>query len=59
MRKGMETNPLECLFCHADLPKVQDEPVNLAFLSHIEASDPCRDAFAAWTDNMQDDFKGD
>jgi hypothetical protein len=55
----METNPRECLFCHADLPKVQDEPVNLAFLSHIEASDPCRDAFAAWTDNMQDDFKGD
>ncbi len=55
----MEVNPRECMFCQADLPRVGGEPVNLAFLSHIDDSDSCRDAFEVWTVNMQTDFKGD
>ena len=47
------------MFCHGDLPKVGNEPVNLAFMGHLEASGSCRDAFAAWTEHMHADFKGD
>ena len=55
----MQVNHRECMFCHGDLPVVRDEPVNLAFLSHLDRSGPCRDAFAAWSQHMQTDFKGD
>lgn len=54
----METNPRECLFCHNGLPVVEDQPVNLAFLEHIDANEPCNQAFTVWTDNMQSDYLG-
>lgn len=55
----MEIDTRECMFCHGGLPVKQDQPVNLAFMEHIEAREPCRDAFAAWTQNMQKDYQGD
>ena len=54
----MDTDPRECMFCHEGLPKVVDEPVNLAFMSHIGREDPCREAFEVWADNMQTDHLG-
>lgn len=54
----MESNPRECLFCHDGLPVVEGEPVNMAFLNHIEGRDDCREAFGVWTDNMAQDYLG-
>ncbi len=54
----MDVNPRECMFCHDGLPVVPNEPVNMAFLSHLERSDSCSDAFEAWTFHMQRDFLG-
>ena len=54
----METNPRECMFCHGDLPVRPDEPVNQAFLAHLETRAPCRDGFEAWTTNRQTDYIG-
>lgn len=54
----MDTNPRECLFCHSDLPVVAGEPVNMAFLSHIERRSDCNEAFGVWTDNMASDYLG-
>lgn len=55
---AMDVNPRECMFCHDGLPVVPNEPVNMAFLSHLERSDSCSDAFEAWTFHMQRDFLG-
>ena len=55
----MDTNPRECLFCHGDLPVKDGQPVNLAFLEHIEDQGPCREEFEVWTQNMGRDFLGD
>ncbi|MHB8633176.1 MAG: DUF7501 family protein [Thermoplasmatota archaeon] len=54
----MYADPRECLFCHDGLPVVPDEPVNVAFLRHIEARQSCGRAFDAWRDNMQTDYIG-
>ncbi|MEA3136486.1 MAG: hypothetical protein QOJ26_1419 [Thermoplasmata archaeon] len=54
----MDVNPRECMFCHGDLPVRPDEPVNMAFMAHLETREACQDGFAAWTDNMQRDFTG-
>lgn len=56
---GMQVNPRECMFCHDGLPEVRDQPVNLAFMDHIERRVPCRQAFDIWRSNMQTDFLGD
>ncbi len=58
-KSRMDVNPRECLFCHDGLPVVTDEPVNMAFLLHLERSAPCDEAFEVWKDNMQVDFMGD
>lgn len=55
----MDVDLQECMFCHEELPEVEDEPVNLAFMSHLEDREPCQDAFDAWTENMGSDFLGD
>lgn len=57
--RAMDVNPRECMFCHDGLPVVQNEPVNLAFISHIEGRNECNDAFEAWKTNMQSDWIGD
>ena len=54
----METNPRECMFCHEGLPMKADQPVNLAWMEHIERQEPCRESFAVWTRNMQKDYIG-
>ncbi|MES2155247.1 MAG: hypothetical protein V4510_08955 [bacterium] len=54
----MEPNPRECLFCHDDLPIVPGEPVNIAFLSHLERREECGEAFEVWKSNMQSDYLG-
>jgi hypothetical protein len=54
----MDFDPRECMFCHDGLPKIDGEPVNLAFLSHLRQNDDCADAFSVWTENMQTDFIG-
>ncbi len=55
---AMEPNPRECLFCHDDLPIVPGEPVNIAFLSHLERREECGEAFEVWKSNMQSDYLG-
>jgi hypothetical protein len=54
----MDVNPRECMFCHGDLPVRPDEPVNMAFLAHLETREACQDGFEAWTSNMQNDYIG-
>lgn len=54
----MDVNPRECMFCHDDLPVRPDEPVNMAFLAHIERREPCRQDFDTWTHHMQKDYTG-
>lgn len=46
------------MFCHEGLPVVKDEPVNLAFMSHVGGRPPCQDAFDVWRGNMQTDWLG-
>ena len=55
----MEVDPRECMFCHDGLPVVKDQPVNLAFLAHLESRRPCHQAFETWKHHMQKDFLGD
>jgi hypothetical protein len=55
----MIVEPRECMFCHDVMPKLEGQPVNLAFMAHLENEATCRDAFDAWTENMAADFKGD
>lgn len=54
----MDVDPSECMFCHEGLPEAQDEPVNLAFMSHLEGREPCQKAFDAWRQNMETDYLG-
>ena len=54
----MDPNPRECRFCGNGLPFVPDEPVNMAFVSHLAQRADCRQAFDVWTDNMAQDFLG-
>lgn len=54
----MDVNPRECMFCHDDLPVRPDEPVNMAFMAHLEGREPCRQDFDAWTHHMQKDYTG-
>lgn len=49
----------ECLFCHKHLGATEENPVNLAFMDHIEGKPKCNEEFEQWTVNMQTDFKGD
>jgi hypothetical protein len=56
---GMDVNPRICMFCQDDLPRRGEEPVNLAFMAHVETSGACREAFAVWRTHMQRDFLGD
>lgn len=56
---GMDVNPRECMFCHDGLPVVRDEPVNLAFLAHLDRSPGCADEFNVWKGHMALDFRGD
>ncbi len=55
----MDVDTDECMFCHEELPEVADEPVNLAFMAHLQAREPCQDAFDNWSENMETDFLGD
>lgn len=55
----MESNPRECMFCHDALPQRPDQPVNLAWMEHIETEEPCREEFEVWTTHMARDFLGD
>jgi hypothetical protein len=54
----MTTDPRVCMFCEDALPRRTDEPVNIAFLSHIEDRSDCDDAFQAWKGHIQTDFIG-
>lgn len=54
----MDVNPRVCMFCQDGLPVVPDEPVNIAFVRHIEARRRCRTDFDAWTHHMQRDYIG-
>jgi hypothetical protein len=55
----MEINTRECMFCHGGLPVKEGQPVNLAFMEHIERLEPCREAFDVWRLHMQKDYQGD
>lgn len=52
----MPPDPDQCMFCQDGL---QTEPVNLAFMDHLEERADCQQAFDAWTTNMQTDWLGD
>ena len=49
----------ECLFCHTRLEADDDDPVNLAFVDHLEERPQCGSDFEQWSENMRSDFKGD
>lgn len=56
----MDVHHDECMFCKETLPgAAQDEPVNLAFMAHLDDHGPCQERFEVWTDNMATDFLGD
>jgi hypothetical protein len=55
----MEIDPSQCMFCHEGLDAGGDAPVNLAFMSHVEAREPCQQAFDTWRSNMATDYLGD
>ncbi|MES2154719.1 MAG: hypothetical protein V4510_06240 [bacterium] len=55
----MDVDNEECMFCHEEIAETADEPVHLAFMAHLQAREPCQDAFDNWSENMESDFLGD